>query len=97
MGAGLRARARGCAQQRMRMDMSHAFFMWKSQEALMSINEGLSVVFNFLRYFGLGVQESKRKRTRDLGQRGGYPWADRGSHGRKGETGRKLRSRLVAH
>ncbi|OWM84613.1 hypothetical protein CDL15_Pgr014184 [Punica granatum] len=66
---------------KMRMNLSHAFFMWKSQEALMSIDEGLSAVFNFLGYFGLGECKRSGRRGRNFWGKGrlllGSPWTPR--------------------
>ncbi|PKI56806.1 hypothetical protein CRG98_022764 [Punica granatum] len=68
--------------------------------ALMSTDEELSVVFNLSKIFWLreGKLASCIEEEEEASRaKGDSSWAGRGSHDRRGETGKKLGSRLIAH
>ncbi|PKI58486.1 hypothetical protein CRG98_021122 [Punica granatum] len=68
--------------------------------ALMSIDEELSVVFNLSKIFWLreGKLASCIEEEEEASRaKGDSSWTARGSHDRRGEIGKKLGSRLIAH
>ncbi|PKI48950.1 hypothetical protein CRG98_030648 [Punica granatum] len=75
-----------------------SIFHVEEAKALMSIDEGLSVVFKLLDIFkqecklASCIEEEEASRIK-----GDSSWASRLSHDRKGETGKKLGSQLIAH
>ncbi|OWM84254.1 hypothetical protein CDL15_Pgr011639 [Punica granatum] len=67
---------------------------------LMSIDEKLSVVFNLSKIFWLreGKLASCFEEEEEASRaKGDSSWLARGSHDRRGETGKRLGSRLIAH
>ncbi|OWM72506.1 hypothetical protein CDL15_Pgr013861 [Punica granatum] len=66
----------------------------------MSIDEKLSVVFNLSKIFWLreGKLASCIEEEEEASRaKGDSSWVALGSHDRRGETGKKLGSRLIAH
>ncbi|OWM72606.1 hypothetical protein CDL15_Pgr013074 [Punica granatum] len=66
----------------------------------MSIDDKLNVVFNLFKIFQIreGKLASCLEEEEEASRaKGDSSWVARGSHDRRGETGKRLGSRLIAH